>query len=252
MEVLFASLSLSGIIGIFYKILDFPAWIDSLFFVVVLSGIGYAIYSKRKQLILLFKDNRLFRSVLIISVFYIICWFYFSVRPSSVSAEDRLFMPATMLLFPFLLDFAWGIRSKAKYLYVGIIVLSAGYGILSFASRIKKYSIDGSVPSKNQQLNGFKVFAANKYPNAELDTISDLITTKLRGYYVIVLNRDIAFQLHTRNYLIVPGKSAPIKVTLSNVNELKYVVLVDVGRAVPPTGLTKIYASKMYELYKSN
>jgi len=130
-----------------------------------------------------------------------------------------------------------------------IIAASVLYGLSSFAVRIKKYTINKSVLSKDMAVNGFKVFTADKNSETELSNISKFITSNLTGYTVVVSDPDLAFQLRVTNNFLTTEKS-PITVMRTGKKISQYVLLLQNGKEKPATGFTKIYASTGYSLYK--
>jgi hypothetical protein len=248
-EIPFASLSISGILGNLEGMIKLSELSEGLLLVAALSIMGYLIYVKRNRVIALVKADRIFRLAVIAALVYMGCWFGFALKHSAVSNEDRLFLPATMLMLPFLLHFIFTTRSKVRYLYMMIIGASVLYGLSSFALRIKKYNISKSVFSKDMAVNGFKVFTADKNSETEFSDISKFITLNLQGYTVAVSDPDLAFQLRVTNNFLTTEKS-PITVVRTGKRISKYVLLLQNGREKPPAGFIGIYASKKYSLFK--
>lgn len=250
-EIMFASLSISGIYGIFYQRIALSQPIVDILIMSLLLFTGYIIYKQKNGIVKLFRKDIIFRIAIISAVIYVIFWVAFTIKQSAVSNEDRLFLPVTILIFPYLLDLSLKTASKTKFVYFAFISISVIYGIYTFAYRIKKYTINGSVFSKNSRLNGFKIYSDNKDSMTELDKVANIISQNFARDYVIVSNPDIAFELNIRNKFIVNSTTSfprafPFK------QNMNYIIVIKVGKDSPPTGLNKIYSSDRYILFKSN
>ncbi|MDN5288960.1 MAG: hypothetical protein JWR38_5234 [Mucilaginibacter sp.] len=251
MEVLFASLSLSGIYGNFYQKIALSQQIAGMVMMVILMGTGYLLYREKNGIRNLLGKDAVFRLAMITAVVYVSSWFVFTVKQSAVSGEDRLFLPVTILIIPYLLNHSSTTASKIKYVYFAFVGISILYGIGTFAYRIKKYSINGSVWSKNSRLNGFKIYSDNKDATRELDKVAHIISQNFAKDYIVVSNPDIAFQLDITNKFIVNTSTS-----FSNSSHLKagihYMLVVQLGKDTPPMGLNKLYSSNKYSLFRSN
>ncbi len=249
-RVLFSSLSLSGIYGNFYNKVSLPWQVTDILLSIGLAVMGCLVYLNRGRLLALFKKDIVFRAVSIIAIMYAAFWFAFTIMQSAISNEDRLYLPATILLFPYLLNFALKTGSKLKYVYFAAIGFSVLYGVATFAYRVKKYSIDGSVLSRNRDLNGFKVYSANQGSKADLEKISALLSTRYANEYVLLPNPNIAFELNVPNkFMISPIPIVPAQLTGS---QMSYLVLLKDAANESRPGFSKIYASGGFSLYRVN
>lgn len=247
-EILFASVSIYGIYGNFYDKIHLHEVVIIAFMLLVLLAIAWFLFIKRRSIAARFKQDIYFRSVLIISVVYIIIWLFFRLIQSAISNEDRLYLPVTMLIFPYLLQYAARCRPLLKYSYFAVIAISIVYGIVSFPLRINKYAVNGTVFSKDNKLNGFKVLSRNNDNEPDLANISAIITSRFPDAFVIISNIDIAFELSVKNQFIKNYISAvpPQSNTRQTFN---YLVLVQLKKEKPPFGLLKIYSSEKFALY---
>ncbi len=248
METLFASLSLWGIWGIFHDKIRLSQGIIDILMAIVLLMIAYLVYNKKDLIIKLFKKNLAFRFTIIVSVIYVLLWFTFIIKRSAISYEDRLYLPVTILLLPFLVNSLYT-SSKIKYLYIVAIGISVTYGISTFVYRIEKYISNDSVFSKDQKLNGFKVYSKDKILEPELNNISNFISSNFAKDYVIISNEDFAFELNVTNrFIIIFPLLVPVQQQLNR--KINYIVLVRVGIDPLPSGLKTIYSTGKFILYK--
>lgn len=246
MGALFASVSLSGIYGNVYEKIHLSILTADMLMLAILLLVVLIAYRKKTFLVSWFKTDRLLRFVTVGFVMYILFWLVFTIKQSAVSNEDRLYLPITILVFPYLLSFALSVRWQFRYVYFALIVLSVFYSMVSFAYRIKKYNNDGSVFSKNIWLKGFKVYSDNQHSEADLKNISAFIAAKLPGYYVVVPNPNLAFELNVPNKIFVNSYITGYLKTNRPLN----CVMVQTGAPLP--GFTKIGSSGRFSVYKIN
>lgn len=202
-EILFASLSISGIYGNLSTKIDVPDFVISGCMVILLLLITFVLYRNRHNLYTTLKKNWAVRLITIISVLYVLYWLAFTLRRSAVTSEDRLFLPITILIFPYLINRIWKSSSGIKYLSVILIFLSVSFGVSSFMLRIKKYAIDGSVPSKDRQLQGFKILSPRQDPNGDLVNLAKIISQKYSHHYIVISDPGYAFELGVNNQFVL-------------------------------------------------
>jgi len=243
-EGLFGSLSLSGIYGNIYNKITIGACTANLLMLAVLITLVSLIFFRRRSILQILKTDIIFRVALTSFGVYIFFWLAFSVKQSAVSGEDRLFLPVSILMFPYLLR--WGIKGvdKIRYIYLGLVFVSVVYGLGTFYYRINLYAIKGAVLSQNKDLNGFKIYSSNQTDESSLGQISAFIRQRYSHHFVVIPTADRAFQLEIKNRLIVG--QAPGNAGFKPVN---YVVLVEEGRDLPPKGTLKRFASGRFSLY---
>ncbi|MES2426249.1 MAG: hypothetical protein V4560_04720 [Bacteroidota bacterium] len=245
MEILFGSLSLSGIYGSFYDKITLSPSMLSVGIVVILLMIGYALYLKKAEMLNSFKKDRLYRLICVLAIMYIMFWFVFIVKQCAISNEDRLFLPMSILVFPYILNSVITTKNIIKYGYIGLVFFSIAYGMLTFVYRIKTRSQNGSLISKNPNLNGFKLYNVDGTSQAQLDSISKFISYKFAKDYIILSNPEIAFGLNLANKFILTNTSV-----VPDLQQIHYLVLVKIGRDIPPTGFKQVYSIAKFAIYK--
>jgi len=156
-----------------------------------------------------------------------------------------------ILVLPYLLRFSLNSSRLIKYFYFTAIGVSIIYGGYTFAYRIKKYAINGSVPSKSQKLNGFRVYSTNEKLE-DLNKIADTISMRYPNDYILISDPDLAFKLNVPNKFIVATRSTPRNQANSS-KKANYLVLGSPGKNIIPlqSKLTKVYAVDEFVLYRS-
>jgi len=207
-HVLFSSLSLNSIYGNFYNKVILSNGATDLIMAAVLLAVAYIIYRYRLSLWNELKKESFARLVAVVAIMYILFWLIFTLKQSNIFNEDRLYLPAAILVLPYLLRFSFNSLRSIRYFYIAAIGFSILYGGYTFVYRIKKYAIDGSVASKSQKLPAFKVFTDNENVN-DLDKIADTIKARYPNDYILVSNPDVAFKLNVSNkFIVIFGNTA--------------------------------------------
>jgi len=250
-QILFSSLSINSIYGNFYDKIILRDMACDLIMVAVLVFVGYIIYRYRTMIWDELKRNLFSRFTAVVAVMYVLFWFTFTIKQSYISNEDRLYLPVAILVLPYLLRFSLNSSRLIKYFYFTAIGISIIYGGYTFAYRIKKYAINGSVPSKSQKLNGFRVYSTNEKLE-DLNKIADTISMKYPNDYILINDPDLAFKLNVPNKFIVATSSAP-KRQVNSSKKANYLVLGSPGKNIipPQSKLKKIYAVDEFVLYRS-
>lgn len=236
-QVLFSSLSLNSIYGNVYDKIILPDMVNSIIMAAVLLIAGYIIYSYRKTILIVLKKNLFSRLTAVVVIMYVLFWFTFTIKQSYISNEDRLYLPVTILVLPYLLRFSLNSSRLIKYLYFTIVGVSIIYGGYTFAYRIKKYAINGSVLSKSQKLNGFRVYNANEKLE-DLNKIAGTITMRYPNDYILINDPDLAFKLNVPNKFIVATGSAQRR-QINSSKKANYLVLESPGKNIIPGNVVK-------------
>lgn len=247
-EILFGSLSISGLYGNVYDQIHLPEVITGAAILLMLSGLGYSLYRNRTGLIRLYRNDLIFRIASVSAVIYTICWLAFTLKQSAVSNEDRLYLPVTMLIFPFLFHYLVKTSGFHKYLYLGLVFASVVYGVLTFGYRVRKYAMLGTAHSKDQQLNGFRVFSHSPNRTPELERIAGLIRRRYPDSYICLSYPDMAFELNVTNKFVIQTPS-PVYRQLAKLKN-NCLLLLDLSKDHALPGLTVAYASPHFILYQ--
>ena len=248
--VLFGSLSVTGVYG---NLQDKLAFLDLYTIVIMLLFLlvtFYFIYQYRKNIKSMFQTDRMFRLTLVISIMYIIYWLVFTLKRSFISNEDRLFLPITIFVLPYFIDYALKANKLIKYMAYIAICLSVIYGVGTMYYRVKNYSSDRmSANTTDNKLKGFRVFTHQINDIAQLDSISKFISSNHQTEKIITTNPDGLFLLTINNqYVLVDELTIPAAIKDHN----KYLLLVPDKTIVSTTGWHSIYTTGNYNLYLSN
>jgi hypothetical protein len=249
MGSVFASLSIFGIYGNFYKISAHFNVYANVLIIVILIAITVFVYINRRLLISKLKTDIMLRLTLVTVCMYIVFWIGFVLRKSAVANEDRLFLPSTILVLPYFVHYIFQ-KNITKYIASAIIVLSVSYGAITYIYRIKTYSKNRSAFSCNPQLNGFKLFVPDTKSVADMNNISHLITNKFNDTYVLTPHADIVFLLNNNNKFII----TPVPHIVSNsIKKANYLLLLRNDSSNNNTVSWHIvYSTNTYSLYQLN
>jgi hypothetical protein len=248
--VLFGSLSVSGVYGNLQDKLAFLSSYAILIMLAVLLIIFYLIYQYRKSIKSMFQTDSIFRVTLVIGVMYVVYWLIFALKRSYISNEDRLFLPITIFVLSYFIDYAFKANKFIKYIAYTAISLSVIYGVGTMYYRVKNYSSDRmSANVTDNKLKGFRVFIHQSNDVAQMDSISKYIISNHQAEKIITTNPDGLFLLAVNNqYILVDDLAIPAAVKDHN----KYLLLVSDKTIVSTTGWHSIYATGGYNLYLSN
>ncbi|WP_461452002.1 hypothetical protein [Mucilaginibacter sp.] len=248
--VIFSALSANSFYGnIQGKMAFLNPYITVLMFGFLLI-LFYLIYLSGKNIKNRFKTDVMFRITFIVSIMYVLYWIIFTLKRSYISNEDRLFLPATILSFPYLIDYCFKAPKFLKFTAYIIICLSIVYGVGTMYYRIKTYSSDNmSTFSNDHNLYGFKLFTHQPNETAQLNLISKFVSTGYKNEAIIAADPDALLLLNTTNqYIIVNGTNIPVVINDSK----KYLLLVDKTEKINSKGWQQIYTTINYNLFLSN
>ncbi len=248
--VFFSALSVTAVYGnVQGKLTSINPYVTvlMLLFLVILA---FLIYQNRRNIKTMLKTDGMFRLIFIISIMYIIYWIVFTLKQSYISNEDRLFLPVTILVFPYLINYTLKANKFVKYVAFVIIFLSVVYGGSTMYYRIITYSSDSmSANSADNELNGFKLFTHQTNEVAQLNVISRIISKSYQNEKIITTDPDGLFLLNLKNQYITTG-TVNIPVVIRD--HKKYLLLVSKTEKVNLEGWRSVYTSDNYVLYLSN
>jgi len=249
MGILFSSLSLTSMYGNLYgKFLVSDAYLNLIMFLCFIAVIGI-LYLNRRKIKALFKKDIFFAMSIIISLMYVMYWLVFNIKHSYISNEDRLFLPVTILILPYLVEYVANTSPVIKRLGILIIACSVLYGIGTMVKRIENYSNDKlSATSADLKLKSFKIFSSGKNDLNELSQLSSLISTRYHQQYLIATDMDVLFLLKVNNQFIY---ESPTTFSINVTDAKKYLLLLTNNNNVSLIGWKNIYKSNMYKLYIS-
>ncbi|MHB8206945.1 hypothetical protein [Mucilaginibacter sp.] len=248
-QVLFASLSVSGIYGNIYDKINLSQVVTDVSMLFFMFAAGYFSYARRSRIFNKIKRDRMFRFVTIVSCCYLCFWVFFTLHQSAVSNEDRLFLPVTIFLFPYLLDYTAKSRSTLRYLYFTMVAGSLFYGIFTFAYRTHNYSLNGALNSRSQQLNGFKVLPAQPVDDKDLQKISAFVSLNFKSDYIILPKPEFAFALEmTNRCMVIPVMQAGYPPYMTG--QPACLILAERGKGILPDGLKVIFSAGNLLLYR--
>jgi len=250
--ILFSSLSLASMYGNLYgKFSVSDAYLALIMFLSVITVIGI-FYMKRRNIKALFQKDTFFAMGIIIGIMYMIYWLAFNIKHSYISNEDRLFLPVTILILPYLVEYII-LYSTPVIKRLGILIIAGSilYGIGTMGKRIENYSNDKqSTTSADPILRSFKIFSSVKNDPNELAQLSSVISTRYHQRYLIATNIDVLFLLKVNNQFICePPTAFPIHVT----DAKKYILLLtNNDNNISLIGWKNVYKSNSYKLYLSD
>jgi hypothetical protein len=247
-QVLFASLSLYGIYGIFWGHGNISPIIADAAMAISLVLMALFIFKAKGIMKQYFKSDMIFRFATIAAIAYVFFWCCFTLKQSAISNEDRLFLPITVFALPYLLRFAWQYVYKIKYLYFGFIACSIVYGIGSFYLRIDKYTRQGSVFSQDENLNGFKVYSTDQGNEPDLQKISSFISSHCAEEFVRVPYPDLAFELNVKNRFISNASPVILKNALNKT--VRAVIITNVDEDMESKGFKKVFTAGKFAVYQ--
>jgi len=246
-EILFASLSISGIYGNLFNKINVPDFVISGCMVILLLLMVFSLHRNRHNLYATLKKNWTVRLVTVISVLYVLYWLAFTLRRSAISNEDRLFLPIAILVFPYLLNCILKSSAGIKYLFVILIFLSVSFGVSSFVLRIKKYAVGDSVSSKDPQLQGFKILSPRQDHNGDMANLARIISQKYPHHHIVISDPGYAFELGVNNQFVL----SPMPIVKQKDAKRNNLLFLSFGKNRLPW-FTQIYVSDEFILYQPN
>jgi len=251
---LFSSLSITAVYGNLYGKISLINPYDNLLIGCCILVIAVIIYKCRNKIVNQYKTDEVFRVVVVLSVMYILFWILFAIKQSYISNEDRLFLPVTIFVLPYLIAWFSKAPGTTKYIGIGIVCFSLLYGTATFIFRIRVYNRSMSVASENQTLQGFKVFMYNRDALNDIHRISEILSGRYNHNYLVITDINDAFLLKTCNRIMQCNvNSVPDVIKLRGLpNNKKYLMLINKkakGRSF--INWKKIYTSAEYDLYQT-
>jgi hypothetical protein len=252
--VLFSSLSITAIWGNFQDKASIASLYANILIAVFLLTLAIIIYRNRNKVINKCKKDEVFGMALILSLMYILFWLLFTVKQSYISNEDRLFLPVTILVLPYLISGGISASKSMKYICISLICFSLLYGVSTFIFRIRAYNKSLSIMSESPDIKGFKVFKDDNGGLNDPRNINKILADGYANNYLVIIDPEDAFLLNVTNRFIVCDiKLVPDMVGLKSLSHSeKYFMLTKHRGNVSFLNWRKIYESPRYDLYQTN
>jgi hypothetical protein len=252
---LFSSLSVFALYGNVYRQINLWGVYANIAILIIFALIIAIAYLNRKGIKTTLTKDSIFRLAVIAIGMYTMFWIIFAVKKSAVGNEDRLFLPATILVLPYLINYALNKR-RLKFAYLAILLFSVCYGSVTLLYRIRTYSQNKSAYSNNSQINGFKVFIKGRIDSKDLINASQIIEKQKDIQYIIIPDPNFSFLLNTTKKFIITDISmvSPSVINANfSLNKGRYILLLPAGKIVNKIiGWHAVYVSATVNLYSAD